>query len=307
MKKILLAFILFVGPMIFAADFSLETGVMGLCGKSLEMSYGPEGEGSYTLSEITWDIQTLMAGGKLGIEFEKIGFSFEAWRSFLSMGEMTDYDWKGRTYETLVVDDLDDWTDYSRSDIESSFLILEGSIILREGLIFRRNFRPLFGFRFEYSEFSDSLHEFVYSVDSVDGFRSWEGDWDGINAINYKIYKFIPYFGGLYEINFERFQMSASLKYCPVGIIKSQDDHVLRGMKIEAWFGYVQNISTDIDFKYYFSKRLFLSSGISYDFTFTPLGVRRITYSSSEDSESLFTAGIKEYYFGGNLMFGIRL
>lgn len=232
--------------------WSIRGSLGALQGDALEQVF----EEDYKVSELQWDLSGLAMGGAIlsGRYGSRLGVNLGAWSALTKgNGEMKDYDW--------LVEGMD-WSDYSRSDVE-----------VDEGMTFDLNaswllttcpefgVRAVIGYKQDHWKWTDQGREYIYSEF---GFRDTEGDFEGINVINYEQTFEIPYAGLNLSGKMGSFLWTAYGLYSPLVSAEDKDHHVLRDLHFEESFSGGDFYALGLTGLYQINSRWFVSATAHY-------------------------------------------
>lgn len=230
--------------------FSVRASLGLLNGQAGEYVY----DRGHTLSELLWDLSGLVMGGLQGSWRIGRHWSVNAglWTALnRGDGEMTDTDWR--------LFGFDEWTDYSRSEVEV-LTALAFDINIGFRLLTRRTFSltAVAGYKQDEWEWTDSAQEFIYSEE---GFRDVRGHFGGISAIDYEQSFRIPYVGLQADGSAgTRFHWQVYLLGSTLASAEARDHHILRELHFEDSFKELTFIALGIAAGFDLKERLRLSA-----------------------------------------------
>lgn len=245
------------------ADAGAETGVtlsvrpsLGVLeGEAREVVYAPGEQGSWKSSELTWDLAGVVIGG-VTVSADigpRLTLNAGAWTALNEgNGEMGDTDWRIEGQP---------WTDWSLSDAAVTEAILLD--VNASWLLWRNDndikVRCLAGYRRDSWKWEDSLKRFVYSLND---FRDFAGNANGVTSIRYEQEFNIPYVGAGMELPLGKAQLGAYFRYSPWVSADDRDFHVLRELHFEEsfsggdYFGYGVAVTWPRSDRFFFSVAL---------------------------------------------------
>jgi len=249
-------------------DISCRVSVGTLNGEAEEIVYVPyDFAGERTaVSELTWDLSGLvMAGATVSADFrDQLLLNVSLWTALNEGdGEMHNFDW-------LVPGD--DWTDWSRSEVDVTQAIVFDINGSAEFFHWRKiAFRAIAGYKHGAWKWTDRGQEFVYSVD---GFRDTRGSFEGTPTVDYEQVFLIPYSGFGAGGLLGPMEARASFTFSNLVAARDRDHHKLRtdfgpgGLHFEEIFFFGTYVGLDASVEYSFTGSM--TAGVSADLAVIP-------------------------------------
>ncbi len=240
-------------------SLSVKGSVMLLSGEAGEFVYGGTGQSDvpagYKLSELNWDIKSLvMAGGTVSAQFgQGLRVNAGLWIGLNEgNGGMIDRDWLDPT--------INDWTHFSESDvdIETAYSFdINASLELFELGPFQVS--GLLGYKHDFWEWSDFGGTYIYSTF---GFRDDVGSFGGENGIDYEQTFDIPYLGVQLATECSHVRASGYFLYSPLVMAEDRDHHILRNLYFREEFEGGDFFAFGLDLSMDLTDSIFISGSI---------------------------------------------
>jgi len=213
---------------------SIQAGAMYLDGQQDEyVYYGRNSDGlpaDYKVSELNWDIKSLMmVGGEGSLQLGKlIRFNAAMWVGVTDGdGGMKDYDW--------LYTSTPDWSEYSESDVDiETAYTFDVNASMQFADLGGCKLHGVMGFKEDYWEWSDYAGNYIYS--SGGGFRNDRGSFGGVSGIDYEQTFDIYYAGIKATIDTGKLHGSAYFLYSPFVTAEDKDHHIMRDLTFEEDF-----------------------------------------------------------------------
>lgn len=241
-------------------EFTLGVSAGYLTGEATELVYWPD-VNNHKASELTWNIDSLyMLGIDAELEFfERLTVNLEAWFKVTDgEGTMDDYDWQ------IVGGDWTDWSHHEDTDVTDAYMFdlsVGGAFYKTEKALFR----AIVGYKADNFGWEARGGDYVYSVS---GFRDAKGSFpDGELGISYEQTYSAFYLGLGTEVKVSNFKAEAKIIYAPYVYAEATDNHHMRNLVVYDTvdeFGEGNMIAIDVSGSYYFTDKLSLGLGITY-------------------------------------------
>jgi outer membrane protease len=208
----------------------------------------------------------------------------------------------------------DEWSDFSESDVEIEEAILfDINASIRMAAWRDVSLYALVGYRFNRWEWTDFGRRFEYSSDpdapsptEALGWRDVDGDFGGVNGIDYEQRFGVPYAG--VGATLCRGGFSGSLYLVASGMVSAEDhdDHILRDLRFDGEFTGGAFIAAGADGTLELGDALF--AGVSLDAQFIPEFKGDMTVTESDGTQATYhnAAGIENTVLVAGVTVGAR-